>query len=84
MESQEKTGEPSRSAPGRTFGQRRAAMRMIQDAELGAVLVYELDPAPGQRFRTLIYESRFVCSCIDHVPEEWPRLSDEELIALVR
>jgi len=59
-------------------------MRMIQDPELGAVLVYELDPAPGQRFRTLIYESRFVCSCVDRVPDEWARLSDDELIALAR
>lgn len=86
MESRESITESQRPARARaSFGYRRAAMRRIRHPELGVILVYELDPAPGQRgIRTLIYESESVSSCVERVPPEWPRLSDDELLALVR
>ena len=83
---QDNLNEPSRLARARsTLGRRRVAMRMIHHPDHGAILVYELDPAPGQRgIPTLIYEYESERSMLDRFPRDWRTLPDDELLALVR
>ena len=83
--------EQRNSAPGasgaptgkrQTLGARRLKMRVMHRQSVGIVAVYEQDPSPSDGKRMLVFESRHMCTRVEQYPEEWQRLSDEELIAL--
>ena len=67
-----------------SVGNRRATMKMIRDAVLGMIIVYELDPARDDHAtRTLVFETQGTRVRLDSFPDDWRRLGDKELIALL-
>jgi hypothetical protein len=73
-----------RAAVARTpAGYRRCAMRLIRDAHLGMVLVYELEPSVVDSGpRHLVFEATTWASRLEKYPAEWRRLPNDELLAL--
>ncbi len=69
-------------APRRTLGARRTKMRVMHRISVGIVAVYEQDPPPDNGQRALVFEASSVCTRVESFPEDWQRLSDDELTAL--
>lgn len=68
-----------------TLGTRRTAMRVMQRKSVGIVAVYEQDPTVASAgTRTLVFETPQSCVRLAQFPEEWQRLSDDELAAIRR
>lgn len=69
-----------------TLGGRRTAMRMMHRKSTGMTAVYEQDPtAQDAGARTLVFESVVAGTTrVAQFPENWSRLSDDELAALRR
>ena len=65
-----------------TLGARRLKMRVMHRNSVGIVAVYEQDPPQADGKRALVFESNNVCTRVDEYPDEWQRLSDEELTAI--
>jgi hypothetical protein len=66
-----------------TIGGRRAAMRVLMDRLNGMVVVYEQDATALEAGpRTLVFESQSGTVRLEKFPDEWRRLSDENLLAL--
>lgn len=71
--------------PSQTLGARRTAMRMMNRRSTGVTAVYEQDPtAQDAGARTLIFESVSGATRVTKFPQDWQRLSDDELSALRR
>ena len=68
--------------PRQTLGARRLKMRVMHRKSVGIVAVYEQDPPQSDGKRALVFESSNVCTRVDQYPDEWQRLSDEELTAI--
>jgi hypothetical protein len=67
------------------LGSRRTAMRVMHRKSQGIVAVYEQDPiAASAGTRTLVFESPTSCTRVVNFPEQWQRLSDDELVAIRR
>ena len=72
--------EPSSSG----IGNRRATMKMIRDAVLGMVIVYELDPSKNENGPpTLVFETQGTRVRLTTFPDDWRRMDEKELIALL-
>lgn len=69
-----------------TVGGRRTAMRLMRRQSTGVTAVYEPDPvAAGNGTRVLIFESAVAGTTrVTQFPQDWSRLSDDELVALRR
>lgn len=68
-----------------TMGRRRTKMRVMHRKSQGIVAVYEQDPTVNEAGkRTLVFETPASCTRVAAFPEEWQRLSDDELVALQR
>jgi len=66
-----------------TIGGRRAAMRVIMDRLNGMVVVYEQDAGPEEPGpRTLVFEAQTGTTRLASFPEDWRRMSEEQLLAL--
>ena len=73
---------PVPASPG--IGNRRATMKMIRDAVLGMVIVYELDPSKGENGPpTLVFETQGTKVRLTTFPADWRRMDEGELIALL-
>jgi hypothetical protein len=67
------------------MGTRRTKMRVMHRKSVGIVAVYEQDPAATDAgTRSLVFESTTACTRVQNFPDEWPRLSDDELAAIRR
>ena len=67
-----------------SIGNRRATMKMIRDAVLGMVIVYELDPARDDHAtRTLVFETQGTRVRLESFPDDWRQLDNKDLIALL-
>jgi hypothetical protein len=67
-----------------TIGGRRATMRVVQ-AGIRMIVIYEQDPGPDDSGpRTLVYESGDSITRLTRFPEDWRRMTDDELLALPR
>ena len=65
-------------------GKRRRAMRVIHDPKRYMVLVYELEPVPGDPGqRTLVFEWGKSSAELESYPAQWQDLSDAGLLALL-
>jgi hypothetical protein len=66
-----------------SVGNRRTAMKVLQRKSQGVVLVYELEPmVVGSGPRILCFESIKSLKQVEQFPDDWRRLSDEDLIAI--
>lgn len=71
------------TAPRVTLGARRLKMRVMHRKSVGIVAVYEQDaPVTGAGGRALVFEASTVCTRVENYPNEWQRLSDDELSAI--
>lgn len=55
-------------------------MRVVMDRLNGMVVVFEQDLAAGQR--ELVFETQSGLFRLEKFPDDWRRLSDEELLSL--
>lgn len=81
-----KSGETRAPRPSQTLGGRRTQMRMMNRRSTGIMAVYEPDPTAQEGgARVLIFESALAGTTkVTQFPENWGRMSDEELAALRR
>ena len=80
-----KSAEISTRAPRATMGSQQTAMRVMHRKSVGIVAVYEHDPLdPGAGPRALVFESAAACTRVAEYPDNWRKLSDEELSAIRR
>jgi hypothetical protein len=63
-------------------GSRRTALRVFQWKSLGMIAVYEQDPLPGESERELVFETVRGTVKLSGYPDDWQRMSDEQLMAL--
>jgi hypothetical protein len=71
------------TAPRQTLGARRLKMRVMRRPSVGIVAVYEQEPPlMGNGKRALVFESARVCTRVLDYPDDWQRLSDDELSAI--
>lgn len=60
-------------------------MKVLQRKSQGVVLVYELEPmVVNAGPRLLVFESVKSVTQVENFPDDWRRLSDDELIAISR
>ena len=60
-------------------------MRVMHRKSCGIMAVYEQDPVATEAGkRTLVFESPASCTRVANFPEEWQRLSDDELATIRR
>jgi len=58
-------------------------MRMVRTPVHGIVLIYEADPVAGENGqRTLVFESGKTVEQLSQFPQDWRRMSDDDLLAL--
>ena len=58
-------------------------MKVLQRKSQGVVLVYELEPmVVNAGPRLLVFESVKSVQQFEHFPDDWRRLSDDDLIAI--
>jgi hypothetical protein len=68
-----------------SVGNRRTAMKVLQRKSQGVVLVYELEPmVVNTGPRLLVFESVKSVNQVETFPDDWRRLSDDDLIAISR
>jgi hypothetical protein len=73
------------SATRASVGNRRTAMKVLHRKSQGMVLVYELEPTVVNAGpRLLVFESVKTVKQLERYPDDWRKLSDDELIALSR
>ena len=73
----------SRPATATTAGARRAAMRVVQDAD-SVMLVYEFETGVlADRPPTLVFERAGTRREITKFPVDWRRMSDSQLVTLL-
>jgi hypothetical protein len=66
-----------------SVGNRRTAMKVVQRKSQGVVLVYELEPmVVNAGPRLLVFESVKTTKQVEQFPDDWRRLSDDDLIAI--
>lgn len=66
-----------------SVGNRRTAMKVLQRKSQGVVLVYELEPMiVNAGPRLLVFESVKTTRQVEQFPDDWRRLSDDDLIAI--
>lgn len=67
-----------------TIGGRRAAMRVVMDRLNGMVVVFEQDASSSLAAgpRELVFEAQSGLFRLEKFPDDWRRLSDEELLSL--
>lgn len=60
-------------------------MKVLHRSSQGTVLVYELEPTiVNEGPRLLVFESMKTTARLEHFPDDWRKLGDDELIALSR
>ena len=60
-------------------------MKVLQRKSQGVVLVYELEPmVVNAGPRLLVFESVKKVTQVEQFPDDWRRLSDDDLIAISR
>ena len=76
---------PVSSATRASVGNRRTAMKVLHRKSQGMVLVYELEPTiVNAGPRLLVFESVKATKQLEKFPDDWRKLSDDDLIALSR
>lgn len=66
-----------------SVGNRRTAMKVLQRKSQGVVLVYELEPmVVNAGPRLLVFETVKATKQTEEFPDDWRRLSDDDLIAI--
>ena len=58
-------------------------MRVLKESGGDMVLVYEAEPATTAEPRCLMFESSKGRFRLDQYPQEWRRMGDRELLALI-
>ena len=81
MQSRETQTATDAPVHGSRPGSRRCAMRVIQNGR-ELIAVYVVEPAQLGQPRALVFETPRVCTRLTDFPDDWNRLSQNDLLAL--